>query len=185
MEDIKSFVVDFLTGNFPYSGELQGFWMAIQGAMAVRNGPNKDRNLHWFHAFALSLLAGYAGACFGFLWMGKPSSMLSNDLPMASSVFAFVIVNYLPSDVGYKICNTLPVTIITVSFAQLFRCLGLVKFVGVAYEAFKDSPSPYYPMPVFGPILYGTMLGNMGGFFMKGFEGHVQNGMPWPMQNGT
>ena len=24
----------------------------------------------------------------------------------------------------------------------------------------------------------------MGGFFAKGVEGHVQNGVPWPMQNG-
>lgn len=28
------------------------------------------------------------------------------------------------------------------------------------------------------------MLGNMGGFFAKGVEGHVMNGVPWPMQNG-
>jgi hypothetical protein len=40
-------------------------------------------------------------------------------------------------------------------------------------------------MPVFGPILYATLLGNMGGIVMKGLEGHVANGMPWPVQNGT
>jgi hypothetical protein len=28
------------------------------------------------------------------------------------------------------------------------------------------------------------LLGNMSGIFMKGFEGHVCNGMPWPAQNG-
>jgi hypothetical protein len=29
------------------------------------------------------------------------------------------------------------------------------------------------------------MLGNMGGFVLKGIEGHVGSGMPWPVQNGT
>lgn len=181
-DEILHLAVRFLTGDFPFSAELQAFFMAIQGAVAVRNGPNKDRKLHWFHAFALSVIGGYAGALFGFLWMGKPCSMLSNDLNMSSCIIAFVIVNYLPF--GFELCNSLAVTIVTVMFAQLFRCLGLVRFVGVAYDIFKDNPSKYYPIPVFGPILYGTMLGNMGGFFMKGFEGHVQNGMPWPMQNG-
>jgi hypothetical protein len=31
-------LVRFLTGDFAYSGELQAFWMAVQGCMAVRKG---------------------------------------------------------------------------------------------------------------------------------------------------
>lgn len=147
-------------------------------------GPNKDKKLHWFHAFMLSVIAGYAGGCFGLIWMGKPTPMLSNDLNVASCILAFVLVNYMPFDLGFKICNTLPFKLVTVSFAQLFRALGIVKFVTVCFEAFKDTPSAYYPIPVFGPILYATLLGNMGGFFMKGFEGHIANGMPWAVQNG-
>jgi hypothetical protein len=177
--------VRFLTGNFPYSGELQCIWMAIQGCVAVRMGPNKNGNLHWFHAFALSVMMGYAGASFGFLWMAKPSGMLANDLNMASCIIAFLLINYTPFDIGYKICASLPGTIVTVSFAQLFRSLGIAKFATVCFEAFKDTPSAYYPIPVFGPIIYATLLGNMGGFFLKGFEGHLSNGIPWPVQNGT
>lgn len=184
MDAITNGAVRFLTGDFPFSGELQCFWMAVQGAMAVRKGPNRNGNLHWFHAFALSVLAGYAGASFGFLWMGRPSSMLSSDLNMASCILAYILVNYTPMDIGYKICDSLPVTIVTVSFSQLFRSLGIMKFATACFEAFKDNPSAYYPIPVFGPIIYATLLGNMGGFFMKGFEGHLANGMPWPVQNG-
>jgi len=176
--------IAFLTGDIAYSAELQAFWMAVQGAVAVRNGPNEERKLHWFHAFMLSVIGGYAGGCFGFLWMGKPTSMLSNDLNVGACILAFVLVNYTPFDIGYKLCNTLPVKIVTVMFSQLFRSSGVMKFTTVAFEAFKDAPSAYYPIPVFGPILYGTLLGNMGGFFMKGFEGHIMNGMPWPFQNG-
>ena len=178
-------VVRFLTGNFPYSGELQCIWMAIQGAVAVRMGPNKDGTLRWFHAFALSVMMGYAGSSFGFLWMGRPSSMLSSDLNMASCIIAFVLINYTPFDIGYRICSSLPVTIVTVSFAQLFRSLGIAKFASFCFETFKDNPSPYYPIPVFGPIIYATLLGNMGPLFVKGFNGHLKDGMPWAVQNGT
>ena len=152
--------------------------------MAVRNGRNSDGRMNWFHAFLCSVLAGYAGATFTALWMGRPTSMLSNDLNMAFCIIAFVIANYSPLDIGYRLGNTMPVVIITTIFAQLFRAMGLIKFCQIAHHAFKSSPSPYYPVPVFGPILLPTLLGNFGGFFSKGFDGHLEKGMPWPFQNG-
>lgn len=179
---MKQILIDFLCGESPYSSELQAFLMAVQGAVAVRKGPNKDGKLHWFHAFCLSVMAAFAGGMFGFLWMGKPSSMLSNDLNLGGCILAFVAVNYIPG--GYTVLTSLPGTILVTSFAQLFRCTGIRKFVSTAFEAFKDSPSKYYDIPVFGPILYATLLGNMGGFFVKGFEGHIENGMPWAVQQG-
>lgn len=184
MDKFYAGFVDFLTGNFEYSSELQSFWMAFQGVMIVRSGPNKDRQMNWFHAFMLSVICGYGGAMFGFIWMGKPSSMLSNDLNMASCILSFLIVNYLPFDIGYKMGNFIPVALVTTVFAQLFRSLGLVKFVGVAFSEFQSNPSRYYPIPVFGPILYGTLLGNMSSFFQKGFHEYLSTGMPWPFQNG-
>jgi hypothetical protein len=174
----------FLTGDFPYSAELQCFWMAFQGSMAVRNGKNRDCKMHWFHALLSSTLAGYAGATFTAMWIGRPTSMLSNDLNIAFSIIAFTVVNYLPFDIGYKLGNTFPIVLITTVFAQLFRAFGLIKFSQIAHEAFRATPSPYYPTPVFGPILLPTLLGNFGGFFSKGFDGHLKNGMPWAFQNG-
>lgn len=177
-------IVEFALFSFPHAAEFQAIGMALQGAVAVRNGPNKNRDLHWFHAFVISVIAGFAGGWLGFIWMGKPSSMLSNDVNFASCIIAFIVVNYSPGDIGYKVCCTLPVTLLITSSAQLFRASGIMKFVAACYDTFKDSPSSYYPIPVFGPILYATLLGNMAGFLMKGLEGHVANGMPWPMQNG-
>jgi uncharacterized membrane protein YoaK (UPF0700 family) len=69
------YAVQFATGNFPFSGELQAFGMAIQGAVLVRMGPNKNRDLNWFHAFILSMLAGFSGGWLGFMWMGKFESL--------------------------------------------------------------------------------------------------------------
>ena len=181
---VLEFLVSYLTGDFPYSPELQAFWMAFQGAMAVRSGPNKDRSMHWFHAFLMSVVAGYGGACFTPLWMGSPTSMLFNDLNLAACITAYVVANHTPYDIGFKLGKSIPVVIVTTTFAQLFRSLGVVKFTTACYAAFKDSPSAYYSIPVFGPIAYGTLLGNMSGFFLKGFNGYLENGMPWPFQNG-
>lgn len=183
--DGPEFLVSYLTGDFSFSPELQAIFMAFQGALAVRSGPNRDRSMHWFHAFLLSVIAGYGGACFTPFWMGLPTAMLYNDLNLTACIIAFIVANYTPFDIGYKMGKSFPVTIIITTFAQLFRSLGVVKYTTICFEAFKDSPSAYYPIPVFGPIAYGTLLGNMSGFFMKGFNGYLANGMPWPFQNGT
>jgi hypothetical protein len=105
--------------------------------------PNKDRNLHWFHAFILSTLAAFAGGTFNFIWMGQPSGILSNDVFMAASIISFMIVNYIPGDLGYTLLKTFPVSLLTVSLAQLFRSLGTIKFLTACYTHFKDSTSKY------------------------------------------
>lgn len=175
----------YLTANFSYSKELQAFWMAYQGAMAVRTGVNKSGTMHWFHAFAAGTCTAFGGALFTPFLMGNPTSMLSNDLNVFCCVVTFMIVNYLPFDLGFKFGQTLIGGAVIVIFAQMFRCMGIVSYLSVAHAAFKDSPSNLYPIPVVGPIMYATLLGNMGPFVMKGFAAHLQSGIPWPFQNGT
>jgi hypothetical protein len=182
--DFFSTVLSFLTGNFYLTGELQALGMGFQGAMAVRNGRNKDRKMAPFHAFALSTIYGFGGGWLGFIWLGKPSSMITSDINVAACVVAFVAANYIPFDLGFKLGNFLPVKIVVTSLSQLFRALGLIKFITVAFNLLKDTPSAYYPIPVIGPILYGSLLGNMGGLLLNGIDGHLKNGMPWAFQNG-
>jgi hypothetical protein len=163
--------------------ELQALGMSFQGAMAVRNGPNRDGKMHFFHAFALSTILGFGGGWMGFILMGKPSSMITNgDINITACFISFILANYTPFDIGHKVGNFLPFVLVYTSLAQVFRALGLVRFISAAFN--EVNPSPYYPIPVLGPILYGTMLGNMGSFFVKGFDGHLKNGIPWPFQNG-
>ena len=182
---ITSAVISYLSGDFPYATEFQAFLMALQGSMAVRNGANKDGKMAWFHAFMLSVVTGYAGALFTPLFMGRPTTMLASDINMPMCIISFLIVNYVPFGIGHKLGNFFPVLLLITSGAQLFRAMGIIKFVNIAFDAFKDAPSPYYPyVPVFGPILNATMLGNMGGFFGNSFHGYLKNGMPWPFQNG-
>jgi TRIC channel len=155
--NVADYFVHFLIGTSAYSAEMQSFWMAIQGSVAVRDGPNKDSHMQWFHSFVYSVIFGYGGGLLGFIWMGKPSSMLSNDLNVASCILAWIFINCMPFDIGYKICKTIPVVLVTTSFAQLFRSVGIIRFVNTCFNEFKLTPSSYYPIPVFGPILYATV----------------------------
>jgi len=179
-----SYAISFLTANFAYAPEFQNIFMAVQGAMNVRNGPNKNGKMKWFHAFIQGVVMAYAGGLMAPLWMGRSTPMLANDLCFGSCIIAFVLVNCIPFDIGYKVLSLFPLRVLTIMGAQLFRNRGVVAFVNIAYQAFKDSPSKYYPTPVFGPILNACILGNMGSFFFKGFHGHLQDGMPFAVQNG-
>ena len=181
---VLALIVDYLTGTSAYHAELRTFGIAFLGAMKVRDGPNKERKMHPFHAFALSSILGFGGGWFTPLFMGKPSTMIAGgDVNITLCIIAFLIVNYTPADIGYKLGKSLPIDIIITSLAQAFRSMGTIGFISVAFKEVK--PSPYYPTPVLGPILYGALLGNMGAFFMKGFKGHLENGPAWPFQNGT
>ena len=179
-----SIAISFLTANFPYAAEFQNIFMAVQGAMLVRTGPNKDGKMKWFHAFVQGVVMAYAGGLMTPLWMGRPTPMLASDLCFGSCIIAFLLVNCTPLDFGYKLLSLFPLRILTILGAQLFRNRGMIAFVNIAYQAFKETPSAYYPTPVFGPILNACILGNMGSFFFKGFHAHLENGMPYIVQNG-
>lgn len=176
--------IEYLTASFALAPEFQNLTMAIQGAMTVRNGPNKEKKMAGFHAFCQGLVLAYGGGLLTPLWMGRPTPMLGNDLCFSFCLIAYSLVNFIPLDIGYSVLNTFAARVLTVMGAQLFRNRGLITFVNIAYEAFKGNPSKYYPTPVFGPILNAAILGNMGSFFLNGFHSHLQNGMPWAFQNG-
>mmetsp|Transcript_25391 Transcript_25391/g.24331 ORF Transcript_25391/g.24331 Transcript_25391/m.24331 type:complete len:288 (-) Transcript_25391:121-984(-) len=182
--DYLPMLITFLCADFRWAKEFQAFTMAIQGAMIVRTGPNKDGTMAWFHAFAQSVVSAYAGALAAPLLMGRPTSMLSNDVNLAMCIIAFILVNCIPFDLGFKILRTFPMRLLTTIGAQLFRAMGVIGFTSMGYETLKHAPSKYYPTPIVGPILWATLLGNMGGFFSNGFERYLKNGMPWPFQNG-
>jgi len=182
----ESYVLKYLTADFPYVKEIMGFFMACQGAIAVRSisASRKPKPFVWFHAFALSVVVGFGGACFTPLLLGRPTSMLSSDINFPLCFIAFYLVNYSPFDIVHKILTTFLGTCVVTIFAQLFRAKGISTFVNIAFKAFEESPSAYYSIPVVGPIAFATLLGNMGPFFVKGFHGHLEGGMPFGFQNG-
>lgn len=180
---IPPFLVELLTATYPYANELQALGQAFAGAMAVRAGANKDGKMHWFHAFALTTILAFGGGWFGFLLMAKPTSMIAGgDVNVTACIIAHLTVNYTPYDIGYKLLNLFPFKLLIMVFSTLFKSTGMIKFINTGFSEIK--PTPFYPIPVMGPVVYGTMLGNMGGLFLKGFDGYLKNGTPWPFQNG-
>jgi len=177
-------LVLFLTMDFPYATETVCIFMAIQGSMSVRNGPNKNGQMHWFHSFLRSTLTAYAGASFTNIFMGKPTAMFANDVFFGSCIIGYGIVNWLPKDIGYHFFNTSVGTLLHTVFSQVFRVGGVCGFSDAAMVMFKDAPSIYYPTPIFGPILFPTLLGNIGGFVWNGFDDYLSKGMPWLFQQG-
>lgn len=175
-------LVALVTADFPYATEILCLSMAIQGSMAVRKGANSKKSMNWFHAFLKSTLTAYSGAAFTNMFMGRPTAMFSNDIFFGACILGFVIVNYLPMDIGYHFFNTFIGEAFYTVFSQVFRMGGVTGFSDAAYAAFKDTPSVWYPTPIFGPILFPVALGNMGGFFMNGFDAYLEKGMPWLFQ---
>lgn len=173
-------LVSVLTGTSAYHAELRTLGMAFQGAMAVRDGPNKDKSMNWFHAFCLLTVVAFGGGWFSFLWMGKPTSLITGgDVTLTICMICFVLTTYTPV---YNLGTLLPFKVLYTVWAQLFRAMGMLAFIDTCNA--EVSASKYYPTPVLGPVLYGSLLGNMGAFFLKGFNGHLEKDIPWPFQNG-
>lgn len=66
-------------------------------------------------------------------------------------------------------------------FLGIFRTGAVISIVILAHNTL--TPSKYYPIPLFGPILAGTLLGSMGAFlpFDKGLVAISKN-TPWAIQ---
>merc|ERR1719203_2486736 len=41
----------------------------------------------------MGIFLSFSGGSFGTLWLGKPTSMLSNDVNIACCILAFILVN--------------------------------------------------------------------------------------------
>jgi hypothetical protein len=119
------------------------------------------------------------------MFMGRPTAMFSNDVFFGSCLVGYGVVNLLPYDLGYRILSTFLGSLLIVVLSQVFRVGGIYGYSDAAHQNFRASPSAYYPTPVFGPILFPSVLGNMGGFLWGGFDGYLEGGMPWLFQQGV
>lgn len=173
------YVIRYLTGDFPNVAQYVGFFMAMFGAQTVSDGPNKDRKMAWFHALFLSALVGYGGAIFTPWMLGRQIPLFTNDFNLASVIVAFYLMHFTPASLFF---NSFVGRLLITMFSTLFRALGVQLFCTLAFEASNGNPSQLgYDIMVLGPILYPTLLGNMGPLAINGL-GLLTNGMPFPFQ---
>eukprot|EP00978_Attheya_sp_CCMP212_P012956 scaffold32322_cov40-Attheya_sp.AAC.1 len=126
--------------------------------------------------------------------MGKSVSMLQHDFHVACCIFFFVLFTYIlpatnASASARWLRQSVWVTIVTVAFSQLFRAMAICQYTSQANSStlFHHATSnKFYPIPIFAPIAYGALLGNLGGFFSKSFHNLMdrEGKIPWSFQNG-
>ncbi|CAN0227462.1 unnamed protein product [Discosporangium mesarthrocarpum] len=123
----------------------------------------------------------FGGGILAPLLLGKPPVMLVNDLLVPVVCTAWFLVNRTEGFV-FKFLATPGINQTMLVLGECFRANAMCGVVQIAFKAI--SPSKYYPIPIWGPVLLGT-IGACGGMFLpldKGLQG-LKNGAPWPMQS--
>lgn len=182
---LDTYIIPFLSGNFPYATEFKLFFQGYAGFMGLRRVQQQqqqedEQQKHWFHTFCIGLMTAFGGGVLTPIWLGRPSFLIANDLIFGIAVLAYTAVYVLPF--GFTVGKMLPMKVVTSIGSTMFKSTGIATFVSTASGLIQ--PSAYYPsVAVFGPILWAVLLANMGAFFLKGFHAHLQNGIPYPAQN--
>lgn len=104
---------------------------------------------------------------------------IANDIIIPMCVVCWYATHYIPG-VQTTLMWT-PVKCVWQVLLALFRTHAVCNMVAMAHQTLL--PGAYYPIPLMGPILAGTVLGAAGMFipFDKGMT-PVTNGSPWPLQ---
>lgn len=133
---------------------------------------------YWLQSLILCVLGSFGGGIIAPVLIGKPPAIFSNDLILFASIIVWFFIYNLR---GSSLLNIPVIKLTWLFFLGVFRTNAVVGIVQVANTVL--APSKYYPIPVFGPILAGTLLGSMGSFlpFDKGLAAISRN-TPWPIQ---
>lgn len=170
---------DFVLGKFPHFTAYIVGGNALNAALRVWEAQEcGSKPLYWLHSFVLVVLTGFGGGAVAPVLLGKPSVPLANDLVIP---FCFVVWMLVHVFKLYPVLNWQPVKLLYSIYVGLFRTHTVCNIVAVA--AATLAPGPYYPIPLVGPILAGTILGSIGAF-LPGDKGltPIASGTPWPMQ---
>jgi TRIC channel len=145
----------------------------------VKTGPGKD--MYWAQSIVLTFLLCFGGGIIAPFLLGKPPVVLTNDLIVPVLLAAWFLVNRFEKATLTLLRLPLVKHVLAV-LAEIFRANGLCAMVALASNELK--PTKYYPIPVWGPILLGTIAG-CGGLFLPLDKGlaSLKAGSPWPLQS--
>lgn len=159
-----------------------GFALCILGqtistCMNVR-AMQLDNRYYWLHSLLLVVLTGFGGGIAGFMMLGKPPIIVTNELIIPTCIICWYATHYL------GLCPLLalpPFKLIWTTFASLFRTHAICNIVALASKTLP--PSDFYAIPLIGPIVVGTTLGSFSQFLPldKGLL-PIRDGCPWALQ---
>ena len=143
------------------------------------------RDLHWFHGFVVTALAGFGGSILVPVLLGCHDNVgpfvLANDGAACFMAAAFALVHYVP---GFTRVTALPGVRHAIAAAfELTRAVIVLVWLRRA-EAAIASPSHFTAAPVVGPLILGTIAGCGGGFlpFDQGLA-MLKDGAPYAMRS--
>jgi hypothetical protein len=149
---------------------------ALNGTLAVY--ASIGNSLYWVNELILVVICSFGGGFLAPILLGKPSLVMNNDVIVFCCVTWWYLVFYCKGNVWL---NYPPVKGIWLCFVGLFRTTAVTNIVAAAATTY--TATIYYPAPIFGPVIAGTVLGSAGQFlpFDKGLAA-VKNFCPWTMQ---
>ncbi|KAI2514339.1 hypothetical protein MHU86_232 [Fragilaria crotonensis] len=184
------YVSAFLTADFPYALPILAFAQSFHGAMHVRTGVNRNLTLHWMSALLLTVVCGNGGSIVTPTGMGQSTTILTDDFVISCCTLSFLMVQYIPLVV--RLGQSVPAMFLLTILTQLYRTKYTIRYTAAAFQLFtkqkfsSSSPHPQiYPIPIFGPLLYGTFFGCMGGCLQRAFHSRLEReGLPRTIRNG-
>lgn len=164
--------------QFPHSSIFSLGANAINGATAVYAANVGKPRLYWLNSLVLVVIGSFGGGTLAPLLIGRPSMIVWNDQIIVLCMLAWYATHYLGCQ---KFLTWLPVKMIWTLFLGLFRTHSVINVLTASLSVL--GPTPYYPIPIIGPIVVGTALGCLGMFlpFDKGLA-PIKNGTPWNLQ---
>eukprot|EP01040_Poterioochromonas_malhamensis_P010365 gene10365-11275_t len=163
--------------QYPYTKDIAFACNSINGTLGIYAATSGNQ-LYWVHELVLVVIGTFGGGIVTPMLLGKPSLVLNNDVIVFCCVVAWYVVFYLK---GHIWLNYPPIKTAWLVFVGFFRTMAATNMVQLGYSVFV--PSVYYPTPVFGPIIAGTLVGSFGMFlpFDKGLT-PIKNNGPWVLQ---
>jgi hypothetical protein len=93
------------------------------------------------------------------MFFGRTPVIFVNDVLVPLVCLSWYLVHF--TRVG-PILQSSPLKFVLVGLFEIYRSASIIKTVGQV--ATDIPPGPYYPIPLVGPILVGTLSGSMGAF---------------------
>ncbi|CAM9633065.1 unnamed protein product [Choristocarpus tenellus] len=178
MDNVKAFLLQ----QWTYGPEVCLSAFALLGAAKVRKVVKASGGqMFWAQSLVLTFMVGFGGGILAPFLLGKPPVIFTNDLLVPLVTVAWFLVN-LTEGVIFRVLGTPVINQVMLVLGECFRANAMCGVVLAANKVI--SASKYYPIPLWGPILLGT-IGACGGMFLpldKGLQG-LKNGAPWPMQS--
>jgi len=139
----------------------------------------EGKKYYWLHSLSLTILTGFGGGIIAPMMINKPPLIFQNDLIVPFCVLFWYLCNTVP--LVQQMLMSTPGKLVWGLFNGLFRTHTVCNIVKMAHETLPAGA--FYPHPLVGPIIAGTLLGGGSNFMPlnKGLD-PLKNGTPWTLQ---